>query len=74
MEQSSRWFVLASILHEHKYALPLFSVKMMVFVKTDHKVRSCWKVEVRKPELKSIYEANHQSGRMEAVIYSTGLI
>lgn len=34
----------------------------MVFVKTDHKVRSCLKVEVRKPELKSIYEANHQNG------------
>lgn len=62
MEQSSVWLVLASLQHEHKYALILFSIKVTVFVKTYCRVISCFKVEVRKPELKNIYEANHWYG------------
>lgn len=67
MEQSSRRLVLASLQHERKYTLILFPVKMMVFVKTGHMVISCLEVGVRKPELKNIYQADHQYGGSDLI-------
>lgn len=60
---------MASLQHEHKYALILFSIEMIVFVKTDCRVISYLKVEVRKPELKAFMKLITST---ETVVYSTG--